>query len=534
MRRTGFDLMKFISGCLCLVLVTLITFKSAATDNPDFSYSSSELQQARNQLTELLQKYTELHPEVIRVRKQIKLLEAEIPLSQKIESTHTPSLQTPHEKKELPPKNLTPLITGTVQGKADIKIYPDLVFQTMQGFGSTVRLFDDPHLSNSFNQKTHKASALLDKSQEDEILQLVYRDLGLGRVRPATDAGIEVTNDNSNPNDTDLKKFDFSWKRNDGYIDYIKHVIPLGVHTCFLSPIVLEPWMNETNPEEYVEWAFNILKRWQDEGMELPYYSIANEPGYSNEYFLKVVVLLGRKLKEQGFKTKLVIPDAINPESAYKYSSFILADPEARQYIGALAYHLYGGSNARGMAELSGKYQIPLWMTEFSQANNLLEWASLMHNQITEYNVSAVDYMWSFFGDWSEHQWPGDSLISIMFQDNIYKGYRINPNYYAMKHYSRYIRPGFKRVHASSTNSGLNVSAFVKSNEMVIVMLNHLDQAIAGHLSLATNKNLPGLNAVQSWNSTYWKQLPLAAKKPQELEFSLPPKSITTLFTLPR
>jgi len=534
MRRTGFNIMKFITGCLCLVLITLITFKSAAIGSPNFSDSSLELQQARNQLTELLQKYTELHPEIIRVRNQIKLLEAEIPLSQKIESTHPPSLQTSHEKKELPQKNLPLVITNTVQGEADIKINPDMVFQTIQGFGSSVRLFDDPHLSNSFNQQTHKASALLTKSQEDEILQLVYQDLRLNRVRPAIDAGIEVTNDNSNPNDTDLKKFDFSWKRNDGNIGYIKRVVPLGVDTYFLSPIVLEPWMNESNPEEYVEWAFNIIKRWRNEGMELPYYSIANEPSYSNEYFLKVVVLLGRKLKEQGFKTKLVIPDGLNPDSAYKHSSFILADQEARLYIGALAYHLYGNHNARGMAELSQQYRIPLWMTEFSQPNNLIEWANLMHNQITEYNVSAVDYMWSFFGDWSEHKWSGDSLISIIFQDNIYKGYRINPNYYAMKHYSRYIRPGFKRVYASSSNSGLNISAFVKNNEMVVVILNQTDQVIAGHLSLATNKNLPSLNAVQSWNNMYWKQLPLAAKKPQELELSLPPKSITTLFTLPR
>jgi hypothetical protein len=463
MRRTGFNIMKFITGCFCLLVVTLITFNSVVAD----------------------------------------------------------------------------LAISTLKDKVDIKINPDLVFQTMQGFGSTVRLFDDPHLSDTWNPITKRGSALLNKAQEDEILQLVYQDLGLSRVRTATDAGIEVINDNNNPTDTDLTKFDFSWKRNDGFINYIKRVVPLGVHTYFLSPIVLEPWMNETNPDEYVEWAFNILKRWREAGVELPYYSIVNEPSYSRsgiwskEYLLKVVVLLGRKLKEQGFKTKLVIPDDLNPDLAYKNSSFILADSEARQYIGALAYHLYGDHNASRMAELAAKYQIPLWMTEFSQANNLLEWANLMHNQITEYNVSAIDYMWSFFGSWTEQKWPGDSLTSIIFENNNYKGYRINPNYYAMKHYSRYIRPGFKRAYASSTNSGLKISAFVKNNEMVVVILNRMDQAITGHVSVATNKNLPSLTAVQSRNDNYWKEVPLIAKKPQELELSLPPRSITTLFTSP-
>lgn len=533
MRHIGFKITKFIRGRIAPVALALLAFNSVAADHQGFSDNSQQLKQARNELAVLLQKYTELHPEVIRVKNQIKQLESETPLNSKDFGETPPLLSAPENKPAQANPNSLPLVIATGQNPAEIKINTALAFQTMDGFGSTVRLFDDPHFSNTWNPQTKRASALLTKTQEDEILTLAYRDLGLSRVRPATDAGIEVANDNSDPNDTDLTKLDFSWKRNDGYIDYIKRVIPLGVHTYFLSPVVVESWMNESNPQEYVEWAYQIIKRWRDEGIELPYYSIKNEPNYSKEYLQKVTILLGRKLKEHGLKTKLVIPDAINPDSAYHYSSFILAEPEARQYIGALAYHMYGSQDAKGMAELAAKYNIPLWMTEFSQANNILDWASLMHRQITEYNVSAIDYMWSFFGDWSELKWPGDSLISVIFQYNVYKGYRINPNYYAIKHYSRYIRPGFNRVHATSTNSGLSVSAFAKSNELVVVILNRTDQAITGRLSMATNNDLPALDAIQSWNNHYWKQPPPAIKKSQELELSLPPQSVTTLFTPP-
>ncbi len=218
----------------------------------------------------------------------------------------------------------------------------------MEGFGTTIRVFDDPHVFNNFNQTTRRANTTMTPAQEDEILDKLYVDLGLTRVHPATDESIEEINDNNDPSDTDLSKFNFEWKKNDALIDIVKRARSRGVTNYFLSPIEIEDWMTEANPEEYVEWAMAIIRRWRDQGVELPFYSIMNEPGYerggywSGAYLRDVIKLLGSKLEAQGFATQIIAPDDLNAKFARERLDIIMADPNAAKYIGAFGYHLYG------------------------------------------------------------------------------------------------------------------------------------------------------------------------------------------------
>ncbi len=86
-------------------------------------------------------------------------------------------------------------------------------FQTMQGFGTSIRLFDDPHLFDNFDPITQRAATTMTIAQKDEILDKLYNDLKLTRARPIIEGNdIEPVNDNANPNNTDLTKFHFTWK----------------------------------------------------------------------------------------------------------------------------------------------------------------------------------------------------------------------------------------------------------------------------------------------------------------------------------
>lgn len=132
---------------------------------------------------------------------------------------------------------------------ADIVIDGRMTFQRMDGFGSSERVFDDPHVSgNRVNPLTGRASVALSPAQEDEILDQLYVNPKLTRVRPAqpdTSAGapppgplpIEAQIDNADPNVINLSKFDFSWKRLDSHMDYISRARQRGVNTYFLSPV---------------------------------------------------------------------------------------------------------------------------------------------------------------------------------------------------------------------------------------------------------------------------------------------------------
>src|SRR5262249_5055949 len=82
------------------------------------------------------------------------------------------------------------------------------VFQTMDGFGSSERLFDDPHVTETFDQRTQRSAVVLTRAEEDEVLARLYVELGLTRVRPIIEGGIEPVNDNRDPGVTDLSKFD--------------------------------------------------------------------------------------------------------------------------------------------------------------------------------------------------------------------------------------------------------------------------------------------------------------------------------------
>lgn len=394
-------------------------------------------------------------------------------------------------------------------------------FQVMQGFGSSVRLFDDGHL---WNVNHDGISPRPSPEQREEILKLAYRDLGLTRLRFAPDRGQSQRD----------------WDR---AIDLTRQAIALGADTYFLSPQRLEEGMTESNPEKYVDHALGIIQYWKSKGLELPYYSIINEPGYtrsgiiSKEYLRAVVILLGKKLREAGLRTKLVIPDDWTAGEAYKRSSYILADPEARRYVGALAYHLYGDNaeDRSKMAALSQTYKIPVWMTEFSDPRYTgpqggLNWALTIHDLIVNGNVSAIDYMWAFFGEYSERKWPGNTLIMLKSDANglRYKGYQLNAMYHAMGQYSRYVRPGFVRIAGDSSDRKIQVSAFKKDRAVVFVLINEASVVKPIDVSLRGAPGVQSLEVVQSSSDQGWQTLAPINVVYDRFRMTLAPQSITT------
>ena len=51
--------------------------------------------------------------------------------------------------------------------------------QTMDGFGSSLRVFDDPHVFENFNPATGRAATVLTPAQQGEVMDRLYRDLRL-------------------------------------------------------------------------------------------------------------------------------------------------------------------------------------------------------------------------------------------------------------------------------------------------------------------------------------------------------------------
>src|SRR5262245_25727585 len=71
---------------------------------------------------------------------------------------------------------------GTV---AEVRIDANVAYQRMDGFGSSQRLFDDPHLIGGPDHSYDRSRGLVvPVDQQNEILHLLYTELKLTRVRP--------------------------------------------------------------------------------------------------------------------------------------------------------------------------------------------------------------------------------------------------------------------------------------------------------------------------------------------------------------
>lgn len=379
-----------------------------------------------------------------------------------------------------------------------INIDAGTTYQTIEGFGSSERLFDDPHVTDTFSQATGRAAVTLTPEQQDEVLDKLYIDLGLTRVRPVSPdtgggANVEVTNiearnDNDDPDVADLSRFDFSWKRLDDHCAYVQRAQSRGVTTAFLAPLGREVWMQvrvgTSDAAEYAEWLLAQVDRCDDLGVSMAYLSIANEPSYtrntmSGEFIRDVIKFLGPRLEEEGLLTKIVIPDDVRSSDAARKARVILGDPAARRYVAALATHLYDEPivNMGQLQQLARQYQLPLWMTEFSMGaldaagaeRTPVGWAELMHDLLTQYDVSAIDYLWGFFGT---SQGNGDQLVALKADaSDVYTGYDLTKAYYMTGQYSRYIESGAQRVKADAPQ-GVKVSAFRNDASLVIVAIN--------------------------------------------------------------
>lgn len=411
-------------------------------------------------------------------------------------------------------------------------------FQTIEGFGTSQRLFDDPHLTNTLNPGSQRSAVVISSAQQAAILRDLYTDLGLTRLRYATDPNIEPLNDNADPAVTDLTKFNFAWKGGDGYISLVNAARQYGLRQWWGSPIAAgEPWMSSGDVAEYVEWALAIIRHWNTAGTPLTYWSIFNEPESfqgittrSGEFIRDAIKAIGPVLVTEGIPTKLVIPDDVTPGDALNRTTTILADPAARKYVAAVAFHLYPSTtqpntgSLAALAALAAQYNLPLWMSEW-YTSDWFTWAQTMHRMLGEFNVTAVDYLWGFFGQYDIAQ-----LLVIQSAGNTYTGFSRRKQYWAMSQYSSYVRPGAVRIAADTPDPNLRVTAYADGGKVVVVALNLGPSELAVRVELGSGAPcVRSLTGSRTSSSESGRILPEVSLDAPRFVTNLPPLSITTL-----
>ena len=393
--------------------------------------------------------------------------------------------------------------------------------QRIDGFGTSNRVWSDPHVAN--------ANVYVPAAAQPEILTALYRRLGLTRVRNVLDQGVQKAPGG---------RFEFGGKLADAHIAYVKQARRYGLQTFFPGPVYVEPWMKADDPGAYVDWAMAMLRHWRSKGLEPALYSPLNEPvineDFPPQWFHDVVVELGKRLRVAGFRTKLVIPDDENPRDAYRRAVAVLQDPAARQYVAALAYHVYrwdmsDRAEIERIRELAARHRLPVWMTEYSSSDyrdweSSLGWAERMHVLLVDGGVSAIDYMWAYFGSWART----DTLLSLDFSGGAYRGFTPTPLYWITGHYSRYVRPGYRRVTATPPSGPVLTSAYTGPKRAIVVVTNPSPATVTTRVTVRGGRLRGLVRPVRSSASETWRALAPIAPRNGSFTASLPPRSVTT------
>jgi O-glycosyl hydrolase len=394
--------------------------------------------------------------------------------------------------------------------------------QVIDGFGSSERVWSDPHLADDPRVDVPVAA-------QEKILRLLYGTIGLTRVRDVLDQGVQKKAGGP---------FDFHGKLADDHVAYVEQARRFGLRLFFPGPVYLEPWMQESEPGGTVTWAMAMLRRWRELGAEPKYYAPLNEPwvagNYSPDWMLQVVLQLGRRLKAEGFDTKLVIPDDENPADALRRARAVLANAEARGYVGALAYHVYRWGNwdpedVSALRKLAKTYNLPLWMTEYSSTgytdwDSSMDWAKKMHLLLAEGDVDAIDYLWGFFGE----KYGTDAMVSIHFDSGRYVSHAVTPVGWITAHYARYVRPGDVRIVARSTSKNVLVTAYKGPSRVVVVATNPEGSPVTIRVRFVEGRLVGKVTAVRSSEREALRRLPGIQPRSGQFVASLPARSLTT------
>ncbi|NIG57434.1 glycoside hydrolase family 30 beta sandwich domain-containing protein [Chitinophaga sp. Cy-1792] len=394
---------------------------------------------------------------------------------------------------------------------------PTVTFQTFIGIGGAL------------TDASAETFAKLPKAKQEELLKAYYNvNNGIGYTFARTNiASCDFSSDTYayvEENDSTLKTFnvkhDLQYK-----IPFIKAATQAagGKLPLFVSPWSPPAWMKDNNnvlkgghllPRFYQSWANHYVKFINTyESMGIPVWglSVQNEPMATQKWesciftaeqerdFIKKN--LGPTLQKAGLAGKKLIAWDHNRDLLYQRASTLLHDKDAAKYIWGIGYHWYEtwtGSDQQFQNEKLVAQAFPDKPLVFTEGciekfdyNRLNDWAigeRYGYSLVNDFNSGTVAWTdWNVLLD--ENGGPNHvgNFCFAPVHANLKTGELIYTNaYYYLGHFSKFIRPGAKRVVASSSRSQLQTTAFRNADGKVVVeVLNTSDKEISYALWIA-------------------------------------------------
>lgn len=420
---------------------------------------------------------------------------------------------------KLAKSNIVPTFTSIQQPKevhSGIFVNPKVTFQTFVGIGAA--------LTDAAAETFYK----LNKDQQEIFLDSYFsKDKGIGYTLVRT---IIHSCDFSTESYTYIEEGDeslesFSIERD------LKHRIPftkrvLDVATkdivVYASPWSPPAFMKTNNnmlqggklkKEYYPAWAnyfAKFIKAYENEGIPIWGLTIQNEPMavqrwesciYTAEEerdFLKYH--LGPTLEREGLQDKKIIVWDHNRDLLFDRASVILNDPEANKYVWGTGFHWYEDwKDGKPMFNNVGKVAtaFPDKKLIFTEGCNegfdinriqdpkLPErYAKAMINDFNNGTVAWTD--WNILlNEYGGPNHVGNFCFAPVHGDTSSGELLFTNSYYYIGHFSKFIRPGAKRVSSGTTSNRISSTSFMNQDgSLVVIALNEEEEAVDYFLTI--------------------------------------------------
>jgi len=408
-----------------------------------------------------------------------------------------------------------------LETQSSVTIDPNIEFQSFLGIGAA--------LTDAAAETFYK----LDKDQQDLFLKSYFSEKeGIGYTLART---IIHSCDFSSESYTYIEEGDesletFSIERDRKYkIPFTKRVLEVAPKdiVVYASPWSPPAFMKTNNnmlqggklkKSYYPSWAnyfTKFIKAYEKEGIPIWGLTIQNEPMavqrwesciYTAEEerdFLKNH--LGPALEREGLGDKKIIIWDHNRDLLFERASVILADPEANKYVWGTGFHWYEDwKDGKPMFNNVGKVAtaFPDKKLIFTEGCNegydegqiknpkLPErYAKAMINDFNNGTVAWTD--WNIL--LNENGGPnhvGNFCFAPVHGDTKTGKIKFTNSYYYIGHFSKFIRPGAKRVSVGTTSNQLTSTAFVNNDDsLVAVVLNENDHDLDYVLTVSSKSS---------------------------------------------
>jgi hypothetical protein len=365
---------------------------------------------------------------------------------------------------------------------ADVRVDPSVRFQTMQGWEVAV------------------LASVLDYAAPlpafEPMFEQAAGDLGITRLRLEISAGAEhppgygqqyidrrigendlfgrfaydIINDNDDPNVANLDGFEFTlldWDMDHLVLPYRRALAARGLTLYTYIQYIdfgISAFEHHDHPAEYGEFMLVVFDHLKAKyGFVPDGISVMNEPDgtpWTGVKLARAVVAAGDRLAAAGYTPDFIAPSTVDRGKAVPLFREMDAVGTASHYLTELSYHCYrdsGRDTRRTIGEYAARRGVPTLMNEC--------WG-----RMNDYKALHADLELARTSAWQLGPFTGGDgyyLVDPKASPQV----TLTPRAKLIRQYLHYIKPGARRVGASTTDPAMDPLAFVGPDGQWVIVV---------------------------------------------------------------